>query len=109
MKLWEININKNVLFVKTLVHETREKTIQNLKNIKDIIFFIIERIINNELLKLFQFNKTIIKVFNNHWNNYFYLKSLKNISLSLEKEKLRDSIDLKFLFTAFNNEIWNIL
>ena len=35
----------------------------------------------------------------------FFLKSLKNISNSLEKEKLRDSNDLKFLLAAFNNEI----
>jgi Leucine-rich repeat (LRR) protein len=38
-------------------------------------------------------------------NNYFYLKSLKNISLALKKEKSRDLNDLKFLLTCFKNEI----
>jgi len=38
-------------------------------------------------------------------NNYFYFNNLKNIFKSFEKEKLRDSNDLKFLFAAFKNEL----
>ena len=34
-----------------------------------------------------------------------HLKNLKNICILFERENLRDSTDLKFVFTSFNNEI----
>ena len=60
---------------------------------------------NKELEKIIKFNKIIIGTREKYPNNYFFIKSLKNITNSLQKEKLRDSKDLKFLFTALNNEI----
>jgi len=38
-------------------------------------------------------------------NNYFYLISLKNISVALKKEEDRDTNDLNYLLTCFKNEI----
>ena len=60
---------------------------------------------NEQLEKIIKFNEITIETSENYQNNYYFLKSLKNISNSLEKEKLRDSNDLKFLLAAFNNEI----
>ena len=60
---------------------------------------------NERLKKIIRFNKIMINTCEQYNNNYFYLKSLKNISLALKKEKSRDSNDLKFLLTCFKNEI----
>ena len=40
-------------------------------------------------------------------NNYLYLKSLKNISWALKKERRRNSNDLKLILNDFDNEIKN--
>jgi len=71
-----------------------------LKESKEIINQKIE-----QLKKIIKFNEIIVETSQKYQNNYFVLESLKNIFNSLEKEKLRDSNDLKFLFTALNNEI----
>jgi Leucine-rich repeat (LRR) protein len=60
---------------------------------------------NKELLNIIKFNKAIMNAFDNNVNNYFYLKSLKNIAVALEKEKKRDSNDLIFLLNDFQNEL----
>ena len=60
---------------------------------------------DEQLKKIIIFNDIIIDSNEKYQNNYIHLKSLKNISNSLKREKLRDSDDLKFLLTAFNNEI----
>ena len=60
---------------------------------------------NEKLKKIIQFNKRIKVESQIYQNNYYYVKSLNNICSSYEKENLRDSNDLKFLFTALNNEI----
>ena len=60
---------------------------------------------NEQLKKLIRFNEIMIKTCDQYNNNYYHLKSLKNISLELKKEKERDSKDLKFLLTCFKNEI----
>ena len=60
---------------------------------------------NEQLKKIIKFNEVIIISTFKNQNNYFLLKSLKNICNSFEKEKLRDPNDLKFLSTALNNEI----
>ena len=60
---------------------------------------------NEQLKKIIKFNEIIIETCEKYLNNYFHVKSLKNISISLGRENLRDSNDLKYLFTVFNNEI----
>ena len=60
---------------------------------------------NEQLKKIIKFNEVIIKTIEYHQNNYVHLKNLKNICNSFERENLRDSTDLKFVFTYFNNEI----
>ena len=60
---------------------------------------------NKQLNNIIKFNEIIMNTFKKYQNNYFYVKSFNNICKSLQKEKLRDSKDLKFLFTALNNEI----
>ena len=60
---------------------------------------------NEQLEKIIQLNGIVKKTCEKYQNNYFHLKSLKNIHQALNKEILRDSNDLKFLFAAFNNEI----
>ena len=72
---------------------------QDLKIYKEII-----KQKNEQLKKIIKFNEVIISNIENHQNNYFYLKNLKNICRSLEKENLRDPNDLKFLSTALKNE-----
>lgn len=41
---------------------------------------------NKELLKIIGINEAILNSFDKHKNNYFYLKSLKNVSKSFERE-----------------------
>ena len=60
---------------------------------------------DEQLKKIIKFNDIIIESNEKYQNNYFHLKSLKNISNSLRKEKLRDSNDIKFLLNTFNNDI----
>jgi len=60
---------------------------------------------NEQLQKIIEFNKIVKNTCQKYQNNYLHLKSLKNIYLSLQKEIIRDSNDLKFLLSAFNNEI----
>ena len=60
---------------------------------------------NEQLKKIIKFNEVIIKTIEYHQNNYVHLKNLNNICNSFERENLRDSTDLKFVFTSFNNEI----
>lgn len=60
---------------------------------------------NEQLQRIIEFNKIVKNTCQKYQNNYLHLKSLKNIYLSLQKEIIRDSNDLKFLLSAFNNEI----
>ena len=60
---------------------------------------------NEQLKKIIKLNKKIEDNSQKYGDNYLYLKSLKNICKSFEREKTRDSNDLKFLFTALNDEI----
>ena len=60
---------------------------------------------NEQLKKLIKLNEKIKDNSEKYQNNYFYLKSLKNICNSFEREKIRDSNDLKFLFAGLNDEI----
>ena len=60
---------------------------------------------NEQLKKIIQFNNIILRANEQCQDNYFHLKSLKNLSNSLRKEKKRNSNDLKFLLAAFNYEI----
>ena len=60
---------------------------------------------NEQLKKIIKFNEVIINTIECHQNNYVHLKNLKNICKLFEKENLRDSTDLKFVFISFNNEI----
>ena len=60
---------------------------------------------NEQLKKIIEFNNMVKHTSEKYQNNYFHLKSLKNICNSLLKEIERDSNDLKFLLAAFNNEI----
>ena len=46
-----------------------------------------------------------MRTFENKINNYFYLSSLKNIANALQKEKERDTNDLRFLLNDFDDEI----
>ena len=73
---------------------------QQLKENKEII-----KQKNEQLKKIIKFNEIIIKTIEYHQNNYVHLKNLKNICNSFERENSRDSTDLKFVFTSFNNEI----
>ena len=72
-----------------------DKLIESIKMIK---------LKNEQLKKIIQFNNLIIEASERSQNNYLHLKSLKNISSVLKKEKDRDSKDLKFLLTALNYE-----
>ena len=60
---------------------------------------------NEQLNNLIKFNRLVQNTCQKYQNNYFHLKSLKNIHQKLQKEILRDSNDLRLLLTAFNNEI----
>ena len=60
---------------------------------------------NEQLKKIIKLNKKIKDNYQNYQNNYFYIKSLKNICKSFVKEKKRDSNDLKFLFSGLKDEI----
>ena len=73
---------------------------QQLKENKEII-----KQKNEQLKKIIKFNEVIINTIECHQNNYVHLKNLKNICKLFEKENLRDSTDLKFVFISFNNEI----
>ena len=73
---------------------------RKLENAKEII-----KKKNEQLKKIIKFNNMVKYISEKYQNNYFHLKSLKNISNSLQNEILRDSNDLKFLLEAFNNEI----
>ena len=73
---------------------------RKLENAKEII-----KKKNEQLKKIIKFNNMVKHTSEKYQKNYFHLKSLKNISNSLQKEILRDSNDLKFLLEVFNNEI----
>jgi len=60
---------------------------------------------NEELKKIIKLNEKIQENSEKYQNNYFYLKSLKNICISFKKEKERNSNDLKFLFASLKDEI----
>ena len=60
---------------------------------------------NEQLKKIIRFNKIMINTCEKYKNNYFYLISLKNISVALKKEEDRDTNDLNYLLTCFKNEI----
>jgi hypothetical protein len=75
----------------------------NDETLKENIKIIEEK--NNQLKKLITFNNIIKQSYEKYNNNYLYLKSFKNICKSFENENIRDSNELKFLFTALNNEI----
>ena len=45
---------------------------------------------NEQLKKIIKFNEIIIETCERYPNNYFHVKSLKNISISLGRENLRD-------------------
>jgi len=59
---------------------------------------------NEQLKKIINFNKQIKQNCEKYQNNYLYLESFKNICESFDREKLRDSKDLKFIFTTLENE-----
>ena len=97
-----ININKNELFKKRLDNETRETTSKKLKNIKDIIMSIIDRIIHNinkdyELQMRLE-NKNGIK-------NYSLLKE-KNIVNNTEEKSNNTIKNIKSKIT--NIEIYEL-
>ena len=90
------NENKKSSKLKILL----KKIFQNkLENAKEII-----KKKNEQLENIIKFNEIVKKTCEKYQNNYFHLKSLKNIHKKLQKEILRDSNDLKFLLAAFNNE-----
>ena len=60
---------------------------------------------NEQLENIIKFNRLVKNTCQKYQNNYFHLKSLKNINQALKKEILRDSNDLRFLIAAFNTEI----
>ncbi len=60
---------------------------------------------NEQLKKIIEFNEKFLKESQNFKNNYFYVKSFKNIYQSLVKEKLRDSNDIKLLLNTLNYEL----
>jgi hypothetical protein len=60
---------------------------------------------NEQLKKIIEFNEKFLLESQNYKNNYFYVKSFKNICKSLENEKLRDSNDIKLLLNALNYEL----
>ena len=62
---------------------------------------------NQKLLRIIGFNEAILNSFDKHKNNYFYLKSLRNIYISLYRENQRDSKDLLFLLNDYENKIKN--
>ena len=89
--------NKSTINKNSLTFDNNEKQ-----------FNIYKKIINKkdeQIKQIIKLNDIIIESCEKYQNNYFYLKSLNNISTSLRKEKYWDSNDLKFLFTSFYNEI----
>lgn len=92
---------------KTLNHEIKENILENIiskdKMLKENIEIIKKK--NEQLKKIIKFNKIIEQSCEIYKNNYLYSKSFENVYKSFEREKLRDSNELKFLFTAFNNDI----
>ena len=77
------------------------------KNLKESIKIIKKK--NEDLLRIIAFNEAIINSFNNHKKNYLYMKSLKNVSKSFEREKERDSNDLGLMeLNLSDNQIKNI-
>ena len=74
---------------------TEEKLNQSLKTIKEK---------NEQLKKIITFNNLVIETSEKCQNNYFHLKSLKNISSALKFEKERDQNDLNLLLTSLNYE-----
>jgi len=92
--------------------EIKKSLCKKLENAKEIIKKKNEKLkeiikFNNiiKLKEIIKFNNIIKDTSEKYQNNYFHLKSLKNIYISLRKEIVRDSNDLKFLFAVFNNEI----
>ena len=57
-----------------------------------------------QLENILKFNEKLIDEAEKNSNNYFYLKSLDNISKSFLNEQKRDLKDLKFLTAAFKND-----
>ena len=99
--------NHWVIEDRTPINEIREESLKNFI-LKDEILKTNKEIIekkNEQLKKIIKFNKIIKQSYEKYKNNYFYLKSFDNVYKSFEREKLRNSNELKFLFTAFNNEI----
>lgn len=91
------NNNAKPSIVKTLL----KKIFQNkLESSKEMI-----KKKNEQLEKIIKLNGIVKETCEKYPNNYFHLKSLKNINQALQKEILRDSNDLNFLLAAFNNEI----
>ena len=73
------------------------------KALKDSIEIIEKK--NEQIKKIIKFNNIIKQNCEEYQNNYLYFENFKNICESFRRENIRDSNDLKFLFTAFNNEI----
>ena len=93
---WFKEYNRNII----KRSEIKKSLCKKLENAKEII-----KKKNEQLKEIIKFNNIIKDTSEKYQNNYFHLKSLKNIYISLRKEIQRDSNDLKFLFAAFNNEI----
>ena len=101
-------IDNNKIWLKEYINQKKKITYKINPLLNESKYNFYKEIIkqkDEQLKKIIKFNNIIIESNEKYQNNYFHLKSLKNISNSLQKEKLRDSNDLKFLFNAFNNEI----
>ena len=105
------NLEKKIWFKE---YQNQKEKLKNNKNILQRIFSSQEKFnkakeiikqTNETLKKIIDFNKRLKLESQIYQNNYFYVKSLNNICISYEKENLRDSNDLKFLFTALSNDI----
>jgi len=101
-KIWfkeYINLKKELIYRKNFL-KFYNNNMQNFNESKIII-----KKKNEKIKRIIKFNEIIMDNYEKYPNNYFLLKSLYNISISLERENYRDSNDLKFLFTTFDNEI----
>jgi len=100
-KLWLKEYKNQPQNLKSNKNSSMEQiSTRDLKEYKEII-----KQKNEQLKKIIKFNEVIISTFENHQNNYLYFNNLKNICKSFEREKFRDSNDLKFLFASFKNEL----
>ena len=108
LKANDTNEEKQYWFKEYNNHEGQENKKSFLKKIFQRKLENAKKIIkkkNEQLEKIIKFNNMVKVTSEKYKNNYFHLKSLKNISDSLQREIFRDSNDLKFLLAAFNNEI----